>query len=277
MSIWKTESVRLPAVAMLAAWVLALIGVGASSNASNEPTGEEVLQRFIEVTGGKDAYAKLKSRSSTGTISMPQQNITGPITMLQKAPNLLRVTGSVANVTFDRGFDGTTAFEVHSMFGARIVEGDERQLMQLQSLSKFADDPSETYSSVENVGVEQIGDRDAYKIDLTMKNGPKLTQWFDTETGLLTRMQMPMDSPMGKLEIIINMSDWRDAGGVKGPFKMTQLIQPMGIEQTIEFTKIESNVDIPDEKFAPPEEVKEMLKEMNVAQQPATQPTGGRK
>ena len=34
-----------------------------------------------------------------------------------------------------------------------------------------------------------------------MKNGQKLTQWFDTETGLLTRMQMTMDSPMGKLEI----------------------------------------------------------------------------
>ena len=64
MSIWKTESVRLPAAAMLAAWVLASSAFGASSNASNEPTGEEVIQRFIEVTGGKDAYAKLKSRSA---------------------------------------------------------------------------------------------------------------------------------------------------------------------------------------------------------------------
>ena len=36
-------------------------------------------------------------------------------------------------------------------------------------------------------------------------------------------------------------------------------------------------MDIPDEKFAPPEEVKEMLKEMNTTQQPATQPTGGGK
>jgi hypothetical protein len=284
MSIWKTESVRLPAVAILSAWVLALVSVGASSdasnasNATNEPTGEEVIAKFIEVTGGKDAYARQKTRVMTGTISIVGQNVSGPMTITQKAPNLTRVTGSVANVTFDRGFDGKTAYEVHSMLGTRIIEGTERELMEQQSLATPLNNLGGFFSSIENAGVEQIDDRDAYKIELTTKGGQKLTQWYDVESGLMSRMLMTMEMPMGKLEITINNSDWKDVGGVKVPHKMTQQIQPMGIEQNIEFTKIEANVDVPDEKFAPPEEVKEMLKEMNSAQPPApaTQPSGGK-
>ena len=98
------------------------------------------------------------------------------------------------------------------------------------------------------------------------------SEWFDVESGLLARMHMDIDSPMGKLELTIGMSDWRDVGGVKVPFKSTQLIEPIGIEQTIQFTKIESNVDIPAEKFELPEEVQDLIKES-----PATQPAGERK
>ena len=264
-----TSSARLSEIALL---LICGAGGGAVATTCNEPTGEEVIQRFVDVTGGKEAYEKQKTRVSTGTISITGQNVSGAMTIYQKAPNLTRVTGSVAGVTFDRGFDGKTAFEVHSMFGARLVEGDERELMQQQALSNPLANLGTSFTSVENVGPEPLDDHDAYRVELTMKSGEKLVEWFDVESGLLSRMHMPIDSPMGKLELTIGMSDWRDVGGVKVPFKTTQQIEPIGIEQTIEFTKIESNVDIPAEKFELPEEVQDLIKEA-----PTTQPVGDRK
>ena len=251
---------------------LSLICGAAVATTSNEPTGEEVIQKFVDVTGGNDAYAKLKTRVMTGTMKIAEQNMGGPITILQKAPNLTRVQGNVAGVTFDRGFDGKTAFEVHSMFGARLLEEDERELMDQQALASPLLNLASAYTSIENTGVEPVDDRDAYRVELTMKSGQKIVEWYDVESGLLTKMHMAVDSPMGKLELTISMSDWRDVGGVKVPFKHLHHIDPIGIDQTMEFTKIEANVDIPAEKFEPPEEVQDLLKEAAT-----TQPAGERK
>jgi outer membrane lipoprotein-sorting protein len=249
---------------------------GASATATQQPTGEQIIERFVEVTGGKEAYAKQESRVSTGTTTIVGHDLTGPITIYQKAPNLTRVTGRVGDVTFDRGFDGKTGFEVHSMFGARLIEGEERELMQLQSLASPLIDLAESYTRVENVGVEPIDDRDAYKVELTMKSGQKLIEWFDIETGLLAQMHMTIDSAMGPLELTIVTSDWRDCDGVQVPFKTTHLIQPIAIEQTIELTKVESNVDIPADKFELPEEIRDLLDDPDTAE-PATRPTDQRR
>ena len=39
-----------------------------------------------------------------------------------------------------------------------------------------------------------------------MKNGQKIVEWYDVETGLLSKMHMAVDSPMGKLELTISMT-----------------------------------------------------------------------
>jgi outer membrane lipoprotein-sorting protein len=254
--------------------VLLAVLPSTSALAAQEPSAEEVIGKFIEATGGKDAYAKLTSRVSTGKITIADAGLTGPIVIYQKAPNLIRVTGNVGAVTFDRGFDGQVAYENHSMLGTRLIEGEERELMEEQSLFSPLLDLSRFYTRVDNRGAEPIDGRDAWKIELTMKSGQVITQWFDTESGLMVQMQMAVDSPAGKLEITSTTADWKDVTGVKVPFKTKQLIEPLKIEQTIEFTKIESNVAIPPEQFDPPEEVKDLIKEAN---QPATQPAGGGK
>ncbi len=248
----------------------------AATARSNEPTGEEVIARFVEVTGGKEAYAKLKTRVSSGTLSMPQQNLTGQFTLYQQAPDHIVMTGDIGGMSFVRGFNGQFAYEANSAMGARIIEGEERQLMQQQALLDPLRNLKNFYSAIENLGVEQLDGQDAYKVELTMTSGQKVLQWFDTDSGLLVQMDMTIDSPVGQLEIKSATSDWREIGGIKVPFKTTQEIQPFGIEQTIEFTKVESNVEIPAAKFDLPEEVKDLVKDSETTM-PATQPVGDRK
>ena len=45
------------------------------------PTAAQVLDRYIEVTGGKEAYAKVKSVSMLGTMEIKGQNVRGDMKM----------------------------------------------------------------------------------------------------------------------------------------------------------------------------------------------------
>jgi hypothetical protein len=65
------------------------------------PTADKVLTDYVEATGGKAAYEKVKTRVSTGTIEIPGQNIKGQIKLTQALPNKMAVfvdLGSVVGV-----------------------------------------------------------------------------------------------------------------------------------------------------------------------------------
>ena len=51
------------------------------------PTADTVMNQYIEATGGKAAYEKIKNRVSTGTIEIPAANLKGTIKLTQAAPN----------------------------------------------------------------------------------------------------------------------------------------------------------------------------------------------
>ena len=71
-----------------------------------------MLAQYIEATGGKAAYEKIKNRTSTGTIEIPAANIKGKIQIFQAAPNLVSVVteiGPVGKTT--QATDGKSAWE----------------------------------------------------------------------------------------------------------------------------------------------------------------------
>ena len=266
------RSVVFIAASSLVMTTFAFAGPAPTPTTLPDTSGEGIIKHFVEVSGGADAYAKVKSRVTSGTFAIPAQGVAGEISIFQKAPNLTRVTGSIGGVTFDRGFDGQVAFEVNSMTGTRLIEGAEREAMEFQALNAATRNLGEALNGIENLGVDQLDGHDDYRLELTTKSGGKIYQWYNVETGLLDQSQMSLDSPMGKLDVLIGFSDWKESGGVKVPGKMKQVIQPIGIEQNFEFTKIEADVDIPDDKFALPDEVKELVK----ANGATTQPAGGK-
>src|SRR5262245_22585479 len=62
------------------------------SSVAHGQTADEIIEKVLTAVGGRAALAKLKSRTSTGTITLatPAGNITGTIEILAAAPNKLR-------------------------------------------------------------------------------------------------------------------------------------------------------------------------------------------
>ena len=96
-----------------------------------DPTGEQVIDRYVEATGGKAAYEKIKSRVITGKMSIPAQGISGDILIHQKAPNLSHTSITIPQIggKIERGFNGEVGWEKNPMTGSRVLDGEEKQQM----------------------------------------------------------------------------------------------------------------------------------------------------
>ena len=74
--------------------------------------------------------------------------------------------------------------------------------------------------------------------------------YFDEETGLLTRLVRSTPSPVGRLPIRIDYSDYRDVAGLKMPFKWTTTW--LDGRSNFELSEVQLNVAIDDVVFAKP-------------------------
>src|SRR6202050_2677207 len=119
----------------------------------------------------------------------------------------------------------------------------------------FAAHLREMFSEVQVQGTEKVGDHDAYLV-IGQRDG-KTALWldFDEQSGLLLRLVRYGETPLGRMPTQIDYEDYRDAGGVKIPFRWT-LARPAG-RFTIQMSEVKENVRVEDTKFgkppAPPE------------------------
>ena len=74
---------------------------------------------------------------------------------------------------------------------------------------------------------------------------------FDELTGLLVRLVRFGETVLGRLPTQIDYADYRDAGGVKIPYRWT-LARPGG-RFTIQVSDVKENAPVDDAKFAKPE------------------------
>ncbi len=81
-------------------------------------------------------------------------------------------------------------------------------------------------------------------------NGTLATFYFDSETGLLTRLVRYANSKVGRLPTQIDYSDYRDVAGIKMPFRI-KVTWLDGLE-SIELTDVQLNVPVDAARFGKP-------------------------
>ena len=152
------------------------------------PKAETVLADFIKATGGEEAYKKCKTRSVTGTIEIPAQNVTGKIQILQAAPNLVSVMTEIPNVAQANPGDRRQGrLGANNLTGERVYEGAEKDEFLRRAVFNEELKKKELNDKIECVGIEDVEGKPAYKIVLTAKGGKKETEYYDKTTHLLVK------------------------------------------------------------------------------------------
>lgn len=246
------KPVLLAAAGLAACFVLPL-----SAQEKKLPKAEDLLDKYVQATGGKGAQEKVKSRVTKGTMSL--QGITGKLTIYQKAPNLMLMEVELPGLgAIKSGTDGKIVWEVNPIKGAEIHKGAKAE--ELLRSADIAGDVNwrKHFKEVKTVEEVEINGKPAYEVQLTSTSGVKQTRYFDKESGLLVRMKNHIDSPMGELEVVSDVSDYKKFGELLYATKIRQSVLGQTIELRV--TDVEHNVNIPAERFALPKEVKDLLK-----------------
>jgi hypothetical protein len=215
------------------------------------PKAETVLDQYIEATGGKAAYEKIKNRTSSGTIEIAGANIKGTINVTEAAPNRILVVtelGPIGKTT--QGTDGKSAWTLSTFVGDRLLEGEEKDAVLLSAEFHKEVHWKEVYKKAECTGIEDVDGKPAYKVVLTPKTGKPIAQFFDKTSHLQVKEVMTQKSPMGEIDLETYYSDYKKVDGILMPFTLTQKVAGQQIE--IKLTEIKQNVDLPADTFKRP-------------------------
>ena len=222
----------------------------ASTSAAALPSADRIIDKYEAAIGGEAAWHKLKSRVSKGTIEIPAMSLSGPVDIIEKAPDFSLATVNIGGAAFKRGFDGTNAWADDPQNGLRTLSGAEAEDSKRQADFYHQVSMRKYYSKWNVSGTQKIGDHDAYAVEATSTAGDLDKMYFDAQTGLLVRAITTVHSPQGDQVIQADLSDYRDADGIKLPFSVHQ--SSVQAEYTITFTEVHHNVDLTDAQFAKP-------------------------
>lgn len=223
------------------------------------PSAEEILDRYIEVTGGEEAYRAVTSRVITSKLEIVGQGITADLLIKEKAPNLsvqsMEIPGMMRQ---SGGYDGQTAWAMDTMQGPRLLEGAE-----LSTAMRDADFYSELnvqdqFSTIEVTGKEEFQGEQAYTVVFTPEGdeAPE-TRYYSVDSGLLLGSVANRATPQGEIAITTSFGDYKDVDGITLPHLVE--IGAMGMTQRITVQSFEQDVEIPAEEFAPPEDVQAIM------------------
>ena len=92
-------------------------------------------------------------------------------------------------------------------------------------------------------GIEKVDDKDAYVIEVVFPKGSKVTDYFDTQTGLKLQTVTLQKGPQGEMAVPTKYSDYRDVSGVQLPHVAAQSAGPMIIKFVVQSVEINGKVD----------------------------------
>ena len=229
-------------------------GMGAPKKAEGEakenagPTGDQLLDKYVQAAGGAPAIDKVASRVMKGTIDVGGKAI--PIDIYSKDPDK-----RISFTHMPEG-DNVTAFDGRGgWMGApgrppREMQGSEVDGASIDADLHLATHLKGMFREVKVSGTEKVGDHDAYVVVGEREGKTPIELYFDAQTGLLVRMVRFGETALGRMPVQIDYADYRDTNGVKIPYRWT-LARPSG-RFTIQVSEVQQNVPVDDAKFAKP-------------------------
>jgi len=212
------------------------------------PSAEQLLDKYLAAIGGAEALQKITSRVQKGTLTaFGGQHFA--VDVYSKAPD------KRVSVMHLQGGDSVTAFDgkqgwlsipgrVHRMSAAENeaarIDADLYLPAHLKTL----------YQKFSVASGEKIDGHETYLVVGRNEGQAPLRLYLDKESGLLLRLIRYAETPLGRNPTQIDYADYRDASGVKAPFRWT-LARP-GNRFTVQVEQEQQNVPVDDAKFAPP-------------------------
>ncbi|HLK18551.1 MAG TPA: DUF620 domain-containing protein [Bryobacteraceae bacterium] len=248
---------------------LALLVTASPFFAQDLPKADTILDRFVEVVGGKSTFEKHHNEVMHGTMDFVGRGVKGTLTVYQQEPDQIRATIELEGIgKIDSGTSGDIAWENSAMQGPRIKKGVEKsdafRDATFNAVLKWRD----LYSKAETTGEENVNGHECYKVVLTPREGNPTTHFYDKKSGLMVKTATTRTTQMGDIAAEVFADDYRKEGDILTAHKLTNKFAGQEFQITVQ--SVEYNVDIAKDRFEMPDEIKALAKKSTAA--PAVQP-----
>ena len=214
------------------------------------PSGNPVLEKYLQALGGKTALDKISTRVEKGNAVLGGGHQL-PIEIFAKSPD------QRVSVMHTPNGDSVTAFNGHEGW----LAVPSRPLREMSAPDEYAAKLDATVFFPAHLGAafdelklqansETIAERATTVVLGVTKRQPPTKLYFDQQSGLLVRMVHYGDTALGLNPTQIDFADYRDVGAVKTPFRWT-IARPSGAF-TIQLDEVQDNAPIDDAKFVKP-------------------------
>ncbi|MGC2112569.1 MAG: hypothetical protein WA655_23825 [Candidatus Korobacteraceae bacterium] len=217
------------------------------------PSVDEVLQRNVQATGGKDALLKHKSMTVHGRYQVPAAKLDLETTIYTKDGKLLWTAILPNGKTASSGYDGRVAWDLDPSGKASIHEGDEAKSAARDADMYYHLHVMNYFKSMEVVGVQEFNGRPCYHLKGVNNWGRVNEHFYDKQNGLLLGYAFNTAWRGGKGDATETFEDYKDFGGVLMPAKATSRD---GDDLAITLIRSVTYDDVEDSVFALPDAVK---------------------
>ena len=211
------------------------------------PSADDILNKYIQALGGRQAIERIKSRVSKGTITL-SNGISVEFEQYQSAPDKFYQIVKSPFGTNELGFNGATGW-IKTPRGVNEIKGQSAADLDEFKLLRLKDELTRTRVT----GKDKIGDREVYVVTAETNDGKRVRLFFNSETGLLLRRISYTTNMIAVIPAQIDFGDYREVDGIKFPFSWqissVDFQVPVSVKK---LTDIKINVPVDESKFNMP-------------------------
>ena len=216
------------------------------------PTADAIMERSIEVTGGRAAWTKVTSLHMKGEVRITEPAMTGTLDMLMKAPNkMLECIDFNGMFKTCRGYDGTIGWEDSTQSG--LVKLDGKKLDQLKTEAEFNSDLTwkTHYKSVVVTGESDFNGDKVYTVVMENLTGKKEENYFSKASGLRVGSK-ELDPDEGEPPKVFTFLDYQTVAGVGVRLPARIAAESSRMTFTLLIHEYSANQPVPDSQFVMP-------------------------
>jgi hypothetical protein len=228
-----------------------------AQTAGTLPSAQEVLDRYVEVTGGREALLRHKSMTVHGRYQEPKTKLDVETVFYTKDGTKLLLKATLpGGKEYATGFDGETAWTLGADGKVNIPEGDEIKSVVRDADMYYHLHVMKYFQSLDVVDVKEFNGRPCYHLKGINKWGKPNEHFYDKENGLLLGYAFNTAWRGGNGDATETFEDYKDFGGVKMAAKTTSRD---GDDLSISLITSVTYDDVSDDVFALPEAVKKAV------------------
>ena len=213
-------------------------------------TAEEVIERHIEATGGREAWKAVK----TMVMVLRVQSTGGQQTRLirmYKRPLFYR-QGLESSGQFT-ATDGESVWNVSDK-GWKEMEGDSNPYIRMASIDNWFIDYSTKGVSYTFIGLEYLESSPVYHLRRTFWDEYQQDLFFSALTNLLTEIKTDYVQMMPFMKSYYSLWNYREIEGIKIPYVFIRNVGSLGPPHGGVVEEVKINVPLDDALFMPPKD-----------------------